>query len=84
MLGLQSSTSGPGSAAAQYAVSAADERLYDGVPGLATETEALDGPGTVPAAHSEAGTSELEQAASAQLPGSVAGSPRGDTSPMQE
>ena len=83
MLGMQSSASGPGGAAEQYSVSAADANLFEGVPGLATGTEA-PGPSTAPAAHSEAGTSELEQAAGAQLPGSVPTSPHGDASPMQE
>ena len=83
MLGMQPSASGPGGAATQYSVSAADESLFAGVPGLTTGTEA-PGPSTAPAAHSGAGTSELEQAAGAQLPGSLPASPHGDASPMQE
>ena len=62
---------GPGGAEMQYAVSGADAELFNGVPGLGAEPEAPGGPGTA----GEAGTSELRQAADAQLPSSVPASP---------
>ena len=76
MLGLRTAGAvGPGGAEAQYAVSEADAGLFEGVPGIGSQPVAPGGSGTVPAAQSEAGTSELEQAANAQLPRSVPASP---------
>ena len=78
-MGMMLAADGPLSAGMQYAVSREHENLFDsedvlrGVPGLGVPLD--PSPSAQPGAPGTSGTSELNQAVSAQLPASMPASP---------